>query len=205
MQILAAVVDMLLAKFNISNGYLKRLAEVYTYYTATWAHCVDGNTYVLNGERKRVRICELQPGDSVLSWTKRRFVVSRVHAVTRTWVPADYMCRIAFGDSSTIIATRNHPFWIDSKKWCSMKPADTKRMKAQQLKVGDLGVDITNRRVQVTKIEDVAAVAQSRSYEVFNLLVDGPGSWFANGILSHSGMRLKAIDKENVVGNAHLM
>jgi len=156
------------------------------------AHCVDGGTLVTTIDRKVVPIRTLQKGDSVLAFKRGKFVSARIVEVTSQRVCSEHMCRIVFSSSQVVIATRNHAFWVDGKKWCSVMPEAGSR--AKKLELGDWCVDLCGKKVQVQAIEDVAA---AESHEVFNLLLEGSGSWFANGILTHSSMRASAKGREN--------
>jgi len=165
--------------------------------------CLDGETPVLNQDRVPVRLCEIKQGDFVLGWNKRRSVVSRVLKVTRNQVTADQLCRLVLGESTTIIATKNHPFWVDGKKWCSVVPDEKADLKTEVLKVGDYCRDVSGKKLQITAIDNLKSDSDpSALFDVFNLVVDGPGTWFANGVLNHSGMYAKRVCKENCGSNA---
>jgi len=169
---------------------------------AVLTECLDGETPVLNQDRVPVRLCEIKNGDFVLGWNKRRCVVSRVLKVTRNQVTADHLCRVVLGESTTIIATKNHPFWVDGKKWCSVVPDEQAELRTEVMKVGDYCRDVSGKKLQITAIDNLKSDSDpSALFDVFNLVIDGPGTWFANGVLNHSGMYAKRVRKENCGSN----
>mmetsp|Transcript_96683 Transcript_96683/g.207493 ORF Transcript_96683/g.207493 Transcript_96683/m.207493 type:complete len:488 (-) Transcript_96683:468-1931(-) len=161
-------------------------------------HCVGGDTRVLNAERKEVSISDMMVGEYVLAWSKRKYVVCRILEKCVNMVPGAEVSEIVFGESKQVVATNNHPFWVDGKKWCSVEPqGPAAPMKTQQLSVGDVCRDVNGKAVQVKAVRSLGSGGKR---EVFNLVVDGAGSWFANGVLTHSGMQAK-VGKENVRWN----
>lgn len=167
-------------------------------FTTAPMHCVGGDTRVLNSERKEVSIRDMMVGDYVLAWSKRKYVVCRILEKCVNIVPGAEVSEIVFGESKPVVATNNHPFWVDGKKWCSVEPQGPPApMKTQQLSVGDVCRDVNGKVAQVKAIRSFGSGGKR---EVFNLVVDGAGSWFANGVLTHSGMQAK-VGEENVRWN----
>lgn len=155
--------------------------------------CVEGSTRVLTADRKKIRIDELKAGDYVLSFNRGKYIVCRVREVTKT--TSKDVSTIKFSNATSVTATRNHPFWVQGKKWCAVQADENGPMKLQQLQVGDNCINTKGQLVQVTSIKDVALGSSSTT---FNLVIEGAGSWFANGILSHSGMRAKVDNLKRV-------
>merc|ERR1712137_1450596 len=97
------------------------------------------------------------------------------------------MGRISVHGHPAVIATRNHQFWVDGKQWSSAQGDNSAR--GLQLSVGDNCLNSNGSRVKILSIVGNG----SEETEVYNLLLEGPGTWFANGLLTHSGMRTRRI------------
>jgi len=148
--------------------------------------CVDGDTEVLTADRKKVPIRYLEAGDYVLALRKRKYVCQKILKVTENQVPCAHVYHITFDNGMVVTATRNHTFYVAGKKWCAVQPETAEEMSARRLCRGDKVVNSLGEQVMVTKIQVVPGDAKM---SVFNLLLDGSPTWFANGLLTRSGMK----------------
>lgn len=144
--------------------------------------CLDGDTKITSADRRQIPIRKLQAGDALLSYFNNKFFVVRVLKVTRTIVPACQLCRIDVQGHESIIATRNHLFFCNIKKWCAVTPHSS-HVKA--LAVWHRVVRVDGGTAPVLAITDTE---EGKPREVFNLLVEGHGAFFANGLLTHNGI-----------------
>jgi len=157
--------------------------------------CVDGETKITTADRQQVPIRSLKPKDLVLSYYKGKFRVVSVCKVTRNIVSSSNLCRLRFKNAKHIVATRNHPFYSCGKKWCAALP---EHKFVDKLTVGQKLVKTTGEEAEVVAIETFG----NGQHEVFNLVVAGHGTFFANGILCHSGCWVDwNMNKENVRQN----
>jgi len=153
--------------------------------------CVPGDATILVPGKEEVCIRNLKPGDVVISYRKKTRVCRVLH-ITQRSVPSTSLSSIKLANGISIVATKNHAFWVDGNKWSAVTPDKQSKIKVHHLQRGDLLVDFLGRTSAVCAVDDVPA---GGPVEVFNLLVEGHGSFFVNGFLSHSGM--KAATTEN--------
>jgi len=165
----------------------------------TVADCVDGKTKVLTAGRRQVSISSLKQGDHVLSFDQGKYQVRKVLHVWEHEVPVSKMVRIVFHGADDILATENHSFWVRGKDWCSYHPAQQTTLKTKQLAIGDAVVTANGKVVKVAATERMQPSSVNEQRKVFNLILDGPGTFFVNGMLCHSGLKLVMDDKLHVM------
>jgi len=118
-----------------------------------------------------VAIEELRPGTTVLAFdvehgdTRTARVLRRVSRGQQ----ATLQLRLASGE--VLQVTGEHPFWVPRKQIFRL---------ANQLQVGDR---LLGRNGLEIRIEEVG---EGETVEVWDLSVDGPDTYFANGVLAHN-------------------
>mmetsp|Transcript_36737 Transcript_36737/g.70657 ORF Transcript_36737/g.70657 Transcript_36737/m.70657 type:complete len:316 (-) Transcript_36737:332-1279(-) len=148
--------------------------------------CVPGDASILVPGRKQVHIRNLKPGDTVISYFKKKARICHVMHITKRSVASASLSSIKLANGSSIVATKNHAFWVNGQKWSAVTPDSQSKIKVHHIQRGDLLVDFLGRTSEVCAVDDVSTAGP---VEVFNLLVEGHGSFFVNGFLSHSGMK----------------
>lgn len=147
------------------------------------ADAVEGSTTVLTADRINIPICELEAGTLILSVDEDdEMVCTRVVDVSFRVADPTELCYIIFADDETMCCTRGHMFFVADKRWCCVEPsADS--CGAGILRVGDCICDANHSQALIVAIEDVL-----EQIGVYNLVTEGHGSWFANGLKSYSSM-----------------
>lgn len=156
------------------------------------ADCIDEDAEVTQYDRSRKKIKDVQIGDDVLSFNNGRFLVKKVRDVkigsSREMTKIQY--QKSNGVESEIHVTPGHPMWVSRRGWAVIDPSQVTHSSNGQglskLSVGDkllLGDDGKGESVLVTALHK-----SSLKRTTYNLIVDGPGTFFANGILMHSGL-----------------
>lgn len=138
--------------------------------------CFVAGTPVLTPEGERA-IESLSAGDVVVSYdpSSRRLVSATVHVVRTRHAPS--IGRVQTSDGRALRVTPNHPFFIaDEETW----------RVAGNLEVGDVLLALDgSRRLRMVSIE-VVELDMGESVEVWNLSVEAPHTYFANGLLVHN-------------------
>jgi hypothetical protein len=150
--------------------------------------CFSSSAQVLLSNRSHKSICDLREGDRILSFNKGVFRIKRVLRCIKS-AGTTTMCLLRFcmpgGLSGSLVATPGHPIWVHGKGWCAVpglgrgKEACTPR----DVELDDMLVHHTGETVKVNAIELDAIKDQP-----FNLVVDGPGTFFVSEVLVHSHM-----------------
>jgi len=145
--------------------------------------CFAPSTQVMLPNRSYRRMDELRIGDRVLSFNKGIFRMKRVLQCMHDENPTVMRC-IRFclpdGREGQLEATPGHPIWVSGKGWCKMPSHGTSSH--EDVQENARLVHHTGMAAIVIKIED------SREQKPFNIVVDGPGTFFVNGCLVHSHM-----------------
>jgi hypothetical protein len=94
--------------------------------------------------------------------------------------------KIILSDSTEISCTAEHPFWVDSRGWCSFDPEGS--MNIHNLEVGVLNIDdsLINQYGSIVTISNVIENIIESEIEVYNLEIEGNHTYYANGILTHN-------------------
>merc|ERR1711924_548058 len=130
-----------------------------------------------------------------MTFHKKKVRVSHILETTRQSVACGDLCSIRLADGKSIEATKNHAFWVKEKAWCAVSPEDQSAIKVRTLQKGDYLVDFRGSPCEVCAIDSYPK-QDLNTVEVFNLLIEGHGSFFVSGFLSHSGM-VAETNKEN--------
>lgn len=154
----------------------------------TTGGCFDSSAQVMLANRSQKAIDTLQEGVRILSFNRGIFRVKRVLRIIRgDRLAAMWRIHFRLPDEScgSLVTTPGHPLWVHGKGWCAMPGGgcDLEASSSYEVKVNDILVHHTGAAVQVTAIE----ICRSQSAP-FNLVVDGPGTFFVNGLLVHSHM-----------------
>ena len=89
------------------------------------------------------------------------------------------------GELFVIKATAGHPFYVKEHGWAVLDPKQASFVNAEfveKLKIGDRLVLRSGQSASVVNISEPSSGA------TFNLVIDGPGTFFVNDLLSHSGL-----------------
>ncbi|CAK0847874.1 unnamed protein product [Prorocentrum cordatum] len=155
---------------------------------ATTGGCFSSSAQVLLPNRSHKAIGDLHEGDRILSFNKGVFRIKRVLRCIKS-AGTTAMCRLHIimpgGTQGSLIATPGHPVWVHGKGWCAV-PGNGRGKEVpspRDVEKDDVLVHHTGAMVKVTAIEPDAIEA-----EPFNLVVDGPGTFFVSDILVHSHM-----------------
>ena len=154
---------------------------------APLADCLDGDTCITMADRTKKRIKDIKEGDKILSFNKGR---KRVRSVVKvTTGSSDTMRQMSLCDSKgkkfTIKATAGHPFYTKENGWAVLAPEEANLDKSSpvcKLTIGEMLV----LQGQVAEVISVSSALPKQP--TFNLVLDGAGTFFAQDILSHSGL-----------------
>ena len=150
--------------------------------------CLDGETLVTMSDRSKKKIKDVKVGDKILSYNKNKL---RVKTVTEVKEGSSNTMRELFlqapdGKEFMIKATGGHPFYTKEKAWAVVSPDDAHfdaSKPVKKLAVGDTLVLRGGAGAKLVKIGEVLPTQKT-----YNLAIDGPGTFFVEGILSHSGL-----------------
>ena len=150
--------------------------------------CLDGETLVTMADRSKKKIKDVKVGDKILSYNKNKL---RVKTVTEVKEGSSNTMRELFlqapdGKEFMIKATGGHPFYTKEKAWAVVSPDDAHfdaSKPVKKLAVGDTLVLRGGAGAKLVKIGEVLPTQKT-----YNLAIDGPGTFFVEGILSHSGL-----------------
>jgi len=177
-----------LAEPRVVEMAVKRAVEM-AVPAAAAVDCVDEDAEVTMYNRPRQVISKVRVGDEVLSFSDGSFLVKKVTSIKVG--KSSEMTRVVYklpsGKLSDIYVTAGHPLYVNEKGWSVMDPSKVRHRpeggSVHQLMVGDklvLGDDSAADVVSLTKC--------SANRKTYNLIVDGVGTFFCNGLLMHSGL-----------------
>jgi len=151
--------------------------------------CVDEDAEVTMYNRSRQVISKVRVGDEILSFSDGSFLVKKVTGIKvgRSSEMTRVVYKLPSGKLSDIYVTAGHPLYVNEKGWSVMDPSKVRHRpeggSVHQLMVGDklvLGDDSSADVVSLTTC--------SANRKTYNLIVDGVGTFFCNGLLMHSGL-----------------
>jgi len=152
--------------------------------------CFVAGTQITMSDGTTNSIEDIQPGDSVQSWSEesKKLVTGRV---LETFDPLhEDLVILDFGARVTK-NTKDHPFFVKGKGWCSVSPRLTKsrypafsNVDIGQLEVGDECVLLKGSQLFSISLKSVFQT--EGLVQTFNLNVDQTNTYFANGILVHN-------------------
>jgi len=157
--------------------------------TVSAVDCVDEDAEVTMYNRSRQVISKVRVGDEILSFSDGSFLVKKVTGIKvgRSSEMTRVVYKLPSGKLSDIYVTAGHPLYVNEKGWSVMDPSKVRHRpeggSVHQLMVGDklvLGDDSAADVVSLTKC--------SANRKTYNLIVDGVGTFFCNGLLMHSGL-----------------
>ena len=150
--------------------------------------CLDGETLVTMADRSKKKIKDVKVGDKILSYNKGKLRVKTVVEVKegQSNTMRELFLQTPDGKDFRIKATGGHPFYTKEKDWAVISPDDAHfdtSKPVKKLSVGDTLVLRSGAGAKLLKIGEV--LPRQKTY---NLAIDGPGTFFVEGILSHSGL-----------------
>lgn len=179
------------AGLSMLGGFLSAAAAQTAICILTCGDCFDCSARVLLPNRSHKAIGDISEGDLILSFNKGVFRVKKVLSKISSHELRP-MCRIIFrlpnGDDGNIETTAGHPLWVAGKGWCTSPDLAVIEkppwQPGREVQVGDIFVHFTGAAARVVSIEPY-----SSSQPPSNLVVDGPGTFFVQGILVHTSMK----------------
>jgi hypothetical protein len=147
--------------------------------------CVAEGTLITVNDKLTRQIEKVRLGDSILSvntksMTIEKDIVRKIDSVTHK-----DLIEIEFQDQTKITSTRDHPYYVKDKGWCSVNPSQSLQkfdMAAKQLETGDICLKYINDKLVGCKIVKITPVTGSfKTYNISSL--EKNKSYFANGIL----------------------
>lgn len=150
--------------------------------------CLDGDTVVTMADRSKKKIKDVKIGDKILSYNKGKLRVKTVGEVKEgsSNTMRQLFLQTPEGKDFTIKATGGHPFYTKDNKWAVISPDDAHfdtSKPVKKLEVGDTLVLRGGAGAKLVKIGE-----RLPKQKTYNLIIDGPGTFFVEGILSHSGL-----------------
>ena len=150
--------------------------------------CLDGDTVVTMADRSKKKIKDVKIGDKILSYNKGKLRVKTVGEVKQgsSNTMRQLFLETPEGKDFTIKATGGHPFYTKDNKWAVISPDDAHfdtSKPVKKLEVGDTLVLRGGAGAKLVKIGE-----RLPKQKTYNLVIDGPGTFFVEGILSHSGL-----------------
>ena len=140
-------------------------------------------------DRSKKQIKDVKIGDNILSYNKAKLRVKTVVEVKDGLrnTMRELFLQAPDGKQFTIKATGGHPFFTKEKQWAVISPDDARFDASKPVKilaVGDTLVLRGGAGAKLVKVGDKLPTHQ----KAYNLAIDGPGTFFVEGILSHSGL-----------------
>ena len=102
---------------------------------------------IVNTPEGFIPIEEIEKGQVILSMDIETGTVEHDIVESSIHSDAEVIFRISLESGETVMVTSEHPFYLSDRKW----------VKASNIKVGDLLVDMNNEEVAVVKIEQMEA------------------------------------------------
>ena len=152
------------------------------------ADCLHGDTLVTMADRSKKKIQDVKVGDKILSYNKGKLRVKTVLEVTEgsSKTMRELSLRSPDGTELSIKATGGHPFYTKEMGWGVASPDEGKFDKSRPVKQLSLGDTLVVRGGAGAKLLKIGEVLPKQ--KTYNLIIDGPGTFFAENILSHSGL-----------------
>lgn len=148
--------------------------------------CLDGDAEITMGDRRKKKIKNIKAGDKILTYNKSKLKIKTVREVktgSSDSVQAITL-RSGAGNTFSIKATGGHPFFTAANTWSVLDPTKFAQEGCPaKLKEGDSLVLSTSGVAEIIKIN-----SKPEKLATYNLIIDGPGTFFVNDVLSHSGL-----------------
>lgn len=146
--------------------------------------CLHGDSMITMADRSQKKIKYIKAGDKILALSQGKTEVKTVVEVKVT--PKNIVRSITLkpdgGDEFVIKATDGHPFCVEGKGWAVLDPTQV-NFDADKIKVWDRFVLFDGKGANVVRISEPIGDTTT-----FNLIIDGPGAFFAENIVTHSGL-----------------
>ncbi|CAJ1446440.1 unnamed protein product, partial [Effrenium voratum] len=150
--------------------------------------CLDGDTKITMSDRSQKKIQDLNAGDQILTFNKGKTKVKTILKVETgtSRNMRSITLRRTTGEAFSIKATEGHPFYTKANAWAVLDPSTARFDTSKPVASLGVGEEVILRRGNLAKVSGLAEVLPRQ--KTYNLQVDGPGTFFAEGILSHSGL-----------------
>ena len=158
---------------------------------AQWAglaDCLHGDTLVTMADRSKKKIKDVKVGEKILNYNKGKLRVKTVLEVkeSSSRTLRELLLQSADGKEFTIKATGGHPFYTKEKGWAVVSLDEGHFDKSKPVKELTIGETLVVRGDAGAKLVRIGEASPTQ--RTYNLIIDGPGTFFAEGILSHSGL-----------------
>jgi RHS repeat-associated protein len=154
--------------------------------------CFITGTRIEQMNSKSKKIEDVIKGDTVMSYNLTKHKIEPSIVVELSAPIQDSLIEIYFDDGSINVNTKDHPYYVLNKGWCSFKPDYTHNhynVKAGKLEVGDEVIVVKNGKEHKVKIKNMQPTHPSR--QTFNIFVEGNHNYFANGVLVYDETKLE--------------
>lgn len=153
---------------------------------AILSDCLDGDSEITMADRKKKKIRDVKAGDKILTYNKGKLRIKTVLEVKSGSSSNMYSINLKSidGNKFTIKATGGHPFYVKENGWAVLDPAQSKfSNEVRKLCLGDCLIARDGGAAEIEGIEEISGLSST-----YNLVINGPGTFFVNDILSHSGL-----------------
>jgi hypothetical protein len=151
--------------------------------------CLAANTKVLINESKSTTINLLKKGDKILTYDLLKKVVEETEIERVDSVYHKNLVKLIFSND-TITCTKDHPFYIENKGWCSLEPQKTLNNYSNYPKVykfnkNDWFIFKNGKDIIVNKLIDIVDLKNDYGQMTYTITKLKKGNtYFANGILT---------------------
>ena len=151
--------------------------------------CLASNTKVLIDKSKSISINLLKKGDKILTYDLVKKVVEETEIESVDSVYHKNMVKLIFSND-TITCTKDHPFYIENKGWCSLYPQKTLNnysnySKVVKIQKNDLFIFRNGVEIAANKLIDIIDLKDDYGQMTYTITRLKKGnSYFANGILT---------------------
>lgn len=178
-------------KFEIADVYKGSkfddtvISEIY--FDGIDVHCLAKGTIVHLLYNKTKKIEDLRIGDKVATFDFKNRKHSTAVVERLEVVEHDELVIYRFESGNKITATKDHPFYLDGKKWCSLNPDKTKLYRGFEdiglISIGDLFVIIDeNHEINSDKLISISYLKDVRKTYTISKLSFGD-NFIANGLI----------------------
>ncbi len=143
--------------------------------------CFTGDALVTMGDGSCKPIESVEAGNIVMSFPGDRPVPTRVDHVDR--IVHDGLVRLRFSDGTELTATADHPFHVEGRGWCAIRPEPAHLdLGVRAAAIGDTCLRLIDGVIRPVLLVSIQAL--STPAITYNLSMSGhAGNYFANGLL----------------------
>lgn len=131
-------------------------------------------------------IKQIKPGNKVLSYDHNIGIAEEITVGRTANSMHSVINRIIFANNISIDSTRDHPFWVVGKGWCSVNPTSTNgnyNLQVGELSVGDTCICFDKGNFVEMKIIKIDTI--NGEFRMYTISGGQNHCFFANGFLVH--------------------